>query len=124
MQALTTVMWVGLLTLILNYICAVFLTQTIGHSADMWGEKAPDVRLWFGTIGSSMRTLFIIITLAQWDEIALVLSEQVNGFAVFSIAVTYITITAFTMVSLITGIICEELVGAQKDDESRKLAII
>lgn len=124
MQALTTVCWVGLLTVILNYICAVFLTQTIGHEAAMWGDKSPYIQEWFGSIGASMRTLFIIITLAEWDEIALVVSEQVNGLFVFILAILYITVTAFTMVSLITGIICEELVGAQKDDESHKMEMI
>lgn len=121
-KALHTVMWVGLLTVILNYICAVFLTQTIGHNASMWGsEHSADIHLWFGTIGNSMRTLFIIITLAEWDHIALVVSKHVNGFVVFVLAIAYITLTAFTMVSLITGIISEELVGAQREDEFHKL---
>merc|ERR1719484_72749 len=65
-KALHTVMWVGLLTVILNYICAVFLTQTLGHDADAWGDQAYKIERWFGTIGHSMRTLFIIITLAEW----------------------------------------------------------
>jgi hypothetical protein len=121
-KALHTVMWVGLLTIILNYICAVFLTQTIGHNAKMWGsEHEDDIKQWFGTIGNSMRTLFIIITLAEWDQIALIVSKHVNGFLVFVLAIAYITLTAFTMVSLITGIISEELVGAQREDEVHKL---
>lgn len=123
-KALHTVMWVGLLTIILNYICAVFLTQTIGHNAAMWDEHEADIVMWFGTIGNSMRTLFIIITLAEWDQIALVVSKHVNGFVVFVLAIAYITLTAFTMVSLITGIISEELVGAQRDDEVHKLESI
>jgi hypothetical protein len=122
LKALHTVMWVGLLTIILNYICAVFLTQTIGHNADMWGdEHREDIEQWFGSIGNSMRTLFIIITLAEWDQIALIVSKHVNGFLVFTLAIAYITLTAFTMVSLITGIISEELVGAQREDEVHKL---
>eukprot|EP00931_Biecheleriopsis_adriatica_P089259 TRINITY_DN63415_c0_g1_i1.p1 TRINITY_DN63415_c0_g1~~TRINITY_DN63415_c0_g1_i1.p1 ORF type:complete len:601 (-),score=129.60 TRINITY_DN63415_c0_g1_i1:28-1830(-) len=124
MKALHTVMWVGLLTLILNYVCAVFLTQTVGHNAAMWGEKEDLILQWFGTIGNSLRTLFIVITLAQWDEIALTLSEKINGLVVFSLAMAYITVTAFTMVSLITGIISEELVGAQKEDEITKMEMI
>jgi len=124
-KALSTVCWVGLLTLIFNYVCAVFLTQTIGHNSDMWdAENAPKVAEWFGTVGHSMRTLFIILTLAQWDEIALTISDELNGMLVFSCAIGYITITAFTMVSLITGIISEELVGSQKDDEEFKLSQI
>lgn len=123
-KALNTVMWVGLLTVILNYICAVFLTQTIGHNAEMWGPDAHSITEWFGSIGNSMRTLFIILTLAEWDLIALTVSEKVNGLVVFLLAIAYITLTAFTMVSLITGIISEELCGAQKDDEDHKLAMV
>merc|ERR1719331_184053 len=120
-KALHTVMWVGLLTVILNYIVAVFLTQTVGHNASMWGDESDMIYMWFGNIGHSMRTLFIIITLAEWDQIALVVSKHVNGFLVFVLAIAYITLTAFTMVSLITGIISEELVGAQREDEVHKL---
>merc|ERR1719313_2949870 len=110
--------------MILNYICAVFLTQTIGHNATMWGDGEEEIRTWFGCIGNSMRTLFIIITLAEWDTIALVVSQEVNAVVVFALAIGYITITAFTMVSLITGIISEELVAAQRDDELHKLDMI
>jgi hypothetical protein len=120
-KALNTVMWVGLLTLIINYVFAVFITQTIGKNASLWEDDTLLIEQWFGTIGNSMRTLFIIITLAQWDQIALVVSHKVNGLAVFCVAIGYITLTAFTMVSLITGIISEELVGAQKDDDEHKL---
>jgi len=62
--------------------------------------------------------------LAQWDEISLVVSEQIHGLVVFSFAMAYITITAFTMVSLITGIISEELVGSQREDEDTKMAVV
>eukprot|EP00930_Biecheleria_cincta_P032477 TRINITY_DN2253_c0_g1_i1.p1 TRINITY_DN2253_c0_g1~~TRINITY_DN2253_c0_g1_i1.p1 ORF type:complete len:696 (-),score=127.92 TRINITY_DN2253_c0_g1_i1:24-2111(-) len=124
MKALSTVMWVGLLTIILNYVCAVFLTQTIGQNAAMWEDKEHKIQLWFGTIGRSIRTLFIVITLAEWDEIALTVADQVNGMIVFTLAMAYITITAFTMVSLITGIISEELVRAQNDERERKAMLI
>jgi hypothetical protein len=123
-KALHTVMWVGLLTIILNYIVAVFLTQTVGHNASMWGDEEEQILIWFGSIGHSMRTLFIIITLAEWDYIALVVSKRVNGFLVFLVAIAYITLTAFTMVSLITGIISEELCGAQREDEVHKMEMV
>merc|ERR1712230_339249 len=64
-----------------------------------------------------MRTFFIVITLAEWDVIALALSNQYNSFLVFAFFATYITVTAFTMVSLITGIISEALISAQLKDE-------
>jgi len=120
-RALQDVAWVGLLTFILNYICAVFLTQTIGHSSHKWGDDAHLVHSWFGCVGYSMRTLFILITLSDWDDIPLTLSKQINGFIVFSAAIAYICATSYAMVSLITGMISESLISAQREDEFHRL---
>lgn len=118
LNAFSAVMWVSILTLILDYVCAVFLTQTVGHHAHIWGPNEEKVLVWFGSIGHSMRTLFIVMTLAEWDEIALTLQEQINGLIVFFFAGLYVMIAAITMVSLIIGIISEAIVAAQ--EEARK----
>jgi hypothetical protein len=122
-KALNSVLWVVLLTIILNYICAVFLTETIGHMASEFEdtEVQKSVELWFGSVGYSMRTLFIIMTLAEWDDIAMTLSDHINPIAVFTFAMTYILLTAFTMVSLITGSMTESLITAQREDEMSRM---
>jgi len=121
LKAFSAVMWVSVLTLILDYVCAVFLTQTVGHKAEMWGDKQAQIEIWFGSIGHSMRTLFIIMTLAEWDEIALTLEQQIHGLIVFGGMIFYIMVAAFTMVSLITGIISESLIRAQEEDEQHRM---
>merc|ERR1712232_606506 len=74
-KALSVVMWVGLLVVILDYIVAIVATQAVGHKADMWGEDAETVRQWFGTISQSMTSLFTVMTLAEWDDMAHILSH-------------------------------------------------
>lgn len=121
LKAFSAVMWVSVLTLILDYVCAVFLTQTVGHKAEAWGDDQAKIEVWFGSIGHSMRTLFIIMTLAEWDEIALELQKEIHGLIVFAGMIFYIMVAAFTMVSLITGIISEALIRAQEEDEQHRM---
>lgn len=105
-------------------MCALFLTKIVGHSSSDWGRHAADIHTWFGTISNSMRTLFVVITLNEWDTIAFTLSERYNAAIVFFCMFTYITCTAWTMMSLITGIISESLLQTQMLDDSKKLAEI
>jgi len=120
-KAFTPVFWVSLLVVLFDYVCAVFLTQMVGHNAAMWGDKEDQIYNWFGTVGNSMRTLMIIMTLAEWDGIVLVVSEHVNGLIVFLFAIVYIFITAYTMLAIITGSISESLITAQRRDEVHML---
>lgn len=118
--AFMSVMSIGTLLLVLNYIVAVLLTQTVGHHAKLWGEHEALITEWFGTIGASMRTLFIIMTLVDWDTIALRIAEVYHPIVVFPCFILYILISSYTMVSLITAIISESLIAAQHDDAQIK----
>jgi hypothetical protein len=119
-KAFESVMWISLLTLILDYVLAVFCTQMVGQKAHHFGENADKISMWFGGIGQSMRTLFIIMTLAQFDEIAVVLEQKYGLFLVWLVLGAYIIIAGYTMVALITGIICESLMSAQEEDKTHK----
>lgn len=121
MRAFNIVMWVAVLTLIIDYVCAIFLTRVVGHNHAKWGDRSGDVEEWFGTIPKSMRTLFIVMTLAQWDEIALVISQQLPAGPVFGFFVFYILVAAYTMVSLITGVLDESLKQARSENQETKL---
>lgn len=122
-RAFQRVMWIGSLICILDYICAVFLTKTVGHAAHEYGDLQPEVEMWFGTIGKSMRTLFIVMTLAEWDDIAMKLSDAQPQYEmlIFMFFIAYIMVAAYTMVSLVTGVICEALLDAQHQDHANKM---
>jgi len=120
-EALSVVLWLSLLILILDYICAIFLTQMIGTRAYMWGDNEPKITQWFGTIADSMQTLFVVQTLSDWNKIAAVVMEVAPREPVMLFCVAYILLASYTMVSLITGVICESLMMAQQDDNERKV---
>jgi len=65
--------------------------------------------------------LFIVLTLNEWDEVAIVLGKQFPNAVVFPAAMLYILITAFTMVSLITGLITEKLIVVEKGEVELRL---
>lgn len=120
-KAFHSVLWVGTLLLILDYVCAIFLTQMVGQKAFLWGPDEAQVVTWFGSVGQSMRTLCFIMTLSEWDTVVLTLSRRLNGVVVLVAATGYIIVTAYTMLSLITGVICEALVTARRQDEEQRL---
>jgi len=119
-KAFSVVMWVGMLTLVFDYMVAIFATQVVGKSAHRWGEHEELVLSWFGSIDKSMQTLFIIMTLAEWDTIAMKLTEVFPGTVVFPCFIVYILIASYTMLSLITGSISECLISEQAKDETLK----
>eukprot|EP00746_Dinoflagellata_sp_MGD_P136987 gnl/MRDRNA2_/MRDRNA2_70817_c0_seq1.p1 gnl/MRDRNA2_/MRDRNA2_70817_c0~~gnl/MRDRNA2_/MRDRNA2_70817_c0_seq1.p1 ORF type:complete len:492 (-),score=75.77 gnl/MRDRNA2_/MRDRNA2_70817_c0_seq1:110-1585(-) len=122
-NAVSSVCWIGLLVLIVDYICAVFLTRTIGHNADAWNDdQAILIKYWFGSIGKSMYTLFLIMTLAGWDQICSIIMEEYPFSVIFFML--YILVASYTMVSLITGVISESLISAEKEDEINKIKAI
>jgi hypothetical protein len=117
-MALGTVMWVALMAFATNYMFAMLLTEQV--KMHDWGEDSADIHLWFGTLGRSMRTLFMVLTLAKWDEIALVMEKHVPSCVVYGGALVYIVTTSFCMVSLITSILSEKLLTAQEEDKVNK----
>lgn len=123
---------ISLLILILDYVCAIVLTQAVGTWAAQAEEdpslpadrqaKLRVMSAMFGTIPDSMQTLFLVMTLSNWDIVAQAIEEEVNPSArafVYLALVVYIMITTYTGTSLITGIISDSLVTAQVEYKER-----
>mmetsp|Transcript_43332 Transcript_43332/g.92768 ORF Transcript_43332/g.92768 Transcript_43332/m.92768 type:complete len:493 (+) Transcript_43332:344-1822(+) len=121
-KAFQIVLLMGLLVFILNYVCAIMLTQGIGQSTDSWEdpEEKEQIEAWFGSIPNSMQTLFMVMTLSGWDEIAQTLMKVMPASVIFTGLVLYIMITSYTMTSLVTGIISESLITSQQEYRLRK----
>lgn len=120
MKAFAVLLWVGAIIFILNFVCAILLTAFVGHNAHAWGEHATEINSWFGSIGRSMQTLFTVMTLAGWDQIALTLGEVIPGFAVSVFFVLYIMLCFFTLVSLVTGIVSDSFVSAKLEEKEQE----
>lgn len=123
-KAFQIVLLIGILVAILDYACAIILTQGIGHNAVSWGDDEALLKEWFGTIPNSMQTLFLLMTLTGWGEIATKLTDVIPGMVVYPIIALYIMITSYTMISLITGIISESLITSQQEYRRKRLIIM
>jgi voltage-gated sodium channel len=84
---------IAVILMLLYYVFAVIATN-------LYGERFPD---WFAGLGNSMYTLFQIMTLEGWAEIAREVGEVYPYSWVFF--VVYILVTTFTMLNLFIAII-------------------
>jgi len=119
-KAFQIVLLMGVLVLILNYVCAIMLTQAIGKNSTWWDDDEEMIQLWFGSIAKSMQTLFLVMTLTNWDTVSITLGKVMPSTVVYAALVLYIMVTSYTMMSLIVGIISESLITAQQEYRQRK----
>lgn len=104
---------IGVLLFLVSYIFAVMFTQLFkdlyedGHTEDDY----------FGRIDSTFFTLFQIMTLDNWAEIA----RQVMG--VYSWAwlpfIIFVIITGFVVVNLMIAVICDSIAALHDDDRAK-----
>eukprot|EP00747_Dinoflagellata_sp_TGD_P098799 gnl/TRDRNA2_/TRDRNA2_167555_c1_seq1.p1 gnl/TRDRNA2_/TRDRNA2_167555_c1~~gnl/TRDRNA2_/TRDRNA2_167555_c1_seq1.p1 ORF type:complete len:300 (+),score=35.12 gnl/TRDRNA2_/TRDRNA2_167555_c1_seq1:101-901(+) len=120
-KAVSVVLWVGVLTVLIDYVLAIVVTQVIGHHAHWWGEDEHLVRDWFGTIPHSMETLFQFMTLSLWNEVAEMLSLVLPEIVVWPCFIAYLLTISYSMTSLITGVISDALISSRADEESLKM---
>lgn len=87
--------------LVIFYVSAVMTTQIFGVITDARMQE------YYGTIGDSMFTLFQIMTLENWDEIAHVTMEFFpSSWAFF---VIFIVVASFAVLNLFIGIIVDAM---------------
>jgi len=92
---------VMMILLIILYVAAVMTTQVFGTNPD------PELQKYFGDIGNSMFTLFQIMTLEGWNDIAAAVLPQYPMAWVFF--VVFITVASFAVLNLFIGIIVDAM---------------
>lgn len=93
--------------LLLYYVGAII-------ASNFFAKTAPE---YFGTIGATFFTLFKMMTLEGWPDIAAkVLPDHPNAWVFF---VTFIVFTTFTTLNLLFGIIVDAM-EKSKEDEARE----
>ncbi|BAU56944.1 voltage-gated sodium channel subunit [Halorhodospira halochloris] len=109
LRALPGIGWIGVLLLLVYYVFAVMGTE-------LYGESFPE---FFGTVGLSMYTLFQVMTLESWSEaIARPVMEQYAGAWFYF--VTFILVSAFTVLNLFIGIIVNSMQSLHWEEEEEK----
>jgi voltage-gated sodium channel len=88
--------------MIIFYVAAVLATKIFGADAD------PAMEAMFGTIGSSMYTLFTVMTLEGWSENIAEPTMEIFPWA-WAFFVPFIIITSFAVLNLFIGIIVDAM---------------
>ena len=101
---------VGIL-LLLFYVFAVAATK-------LFGQQFPE---WFGTLGSSMYTLFQIMTLESWSMGIVRPVMEVHPFA-WLFFVPFILATTFTVLNLFIAIIVSAMENERRAEEEKTVA--
>lgn len=102
--------------LVIVYVAAVLTTQIFGVSPD------PEMKKLFGDLSNSMYTMFQLITMENWPEVA---ENTMNLYPwAWTFFIPFIIITSFTVLNLFIGIIVDALSIVQEkdvEDENTKL---
>jgi hypothetical protein len=120
-KAFRTLFWIVFLIVLAIYVCSIFFTRMIGHNreeymlkgdpekygeCDVLGSDYDPYDHW-GTVLHSMYTLFQIVTLEGWSEIAEPIIMVTNGFR--WVFVVFILFTHFTILNLFVAVIVEHV---------------
>lgn len=105
-----SVFWVAIMFLILVFTTAIFVTNMVGHEADLFDDPEM-IRHRFGTILDSMVTLFIYLTCDDWSTSA----RMVNKVHIWMewVWILYIVMGAFLILSLLTGLMADKMKEAR-----------
>ncbi|MDT0327881.1 ion transporter [Nocardiopsis lambiniae] len=88
----------GMGTVIGLLLVAVYASAIIAQQ--LFGEDVPE---FFGDLGASLYTMFLLLTTENWPDVSeAVLEDHPMGWVFF---VTYIVLTAFIMLNLVIGVI-------------------
>jgi len=121
--AMKIVFWVMILVLLVNLALAILLTTFIGQRSWLWtdhDQQKAVVQL-FGSVGRSLTTLFGIMTLTGWQEIADLISVVVPATITVPCLVLYIILFPFTLIALASASLSDHYMTLQRKDEHRRV---
>lgn len=99
--------------LVIYYVAAVLATHTFGHSNDETLESL------FGDVGSSMFTLFQLMTLEGWRTDVANPTMAIYPWS-WIFFVVFITVTSFAVLNLFIGVIVDAMNIIHEEEEDAK----
>lgn len=98
----SSVCWVFCLLFILSYMGALFCTSLLG------GQDDPELQGYFGSVPFGVFSHFKVITLEQYPDIAAAIMRENTGLWAFYFVII-ITIASFALISLLTGVLADNV---------------
>lgn len=120
-MSLQSMAWLTVLIVLGIFLCAIFLTQLVGHDKGYedlaWGRGSRQEL--FGTVGKSMYTLFELLTLENWNDIGRPLVMKNGLFMVFFIV--FFMLFSFGLMNMIVGLVVEKTIHQSQNSEANKM---
>jgi len=114
-DALSSMFWMMVLCGLLVYVCAIVLTRLVGR-ADESDPLAPFKKQYFGSMSATMLTLFQLMAYPDMEKFKVIYNSSPVLQCFFVLLITF---GAFTIVSILTGVVSESMVerGKARQDE-------
>mmetsp|Transcript_65150 Transcript_65150/g.201664 ORF Transcript_65150/g.201664 Transcript_65150/m.201664 type:complete len:432 (-) Transcript_65150:78-1373(-) len=119
-ESLNSVGWVAFMFLLVMFVYAIVITSLAGKNYADFDD--PDerkiVKEKFGTILSSMETLFLFLTCDDWSTSARIVNKKYPLMEF--VWISYIVIGAFTLLSLLTGLMADKMNQVRTEEEEKE----
>jgi voltage-gated sodium channel len=103
-HGLQSLVWLAVLIFFFIYTIGLVLTRLIGKQ---YGDEDPEVEFYWGTVPSSLLSLFIVMTGEDWPNIAA--TAERHQFWTRFLFVFFIGVTNLALLNLITGVIIDKV---------------
>eukprot|EP00746_Dinoflagellata_sp_MGD_P011033 gnl/MRDRNA2_/MRDRNA2_123006_c0_seq1.p1 gnl/MRDRNA2_/MRDRNA2_123006_c0~~gnl/MRDRNA2_/MRDRNA2_123006_c0_seq1.p1 ORF type:complete len:415 (-),score=91.73 gnl/MRDRNA2_/MRDRNA2_123006_c0_seq1:381-1625(-) len=116
-SAFKTLAWTFVLLVLVLYVFGIIFVWILGKDSS---DK--DIKEWFGSLPGAMFTLFQIMTLEAWAEIARSVWETEQWYMTFTILI-FIGICSFAIMNTVMAVIVEHTLGEameQRDELIKK----
>lgn len=107
--SMRAVFWVFCFLVVIMYIGALVCAMELGQIDD------PDLRDFFGSVGKSFYTHFMVVTLEGYPAVASAAGQQSAFWYVY--IVCFILFTSMVLMNLVTGVVCDSVVNHARDEE-------
>jgi voltage-gated sodium channel len=121
MNAVKVLRWILILFIVIIVLSAVITTNMARDYVDN-EDVREEVQIYWGAIWKSCYSLFQVVTLDDWATCTRCLTESSTSIYLFFVC--FIILTSFTVMSLLTGVISDNVIetAGEEEDESKKKA--
>jgi len=115
--ALKALGWAFLLILIVLYVSAVICTEFIRDQFPVGARQPADLHQWFGSVGSSVLTLFQLMTLEGWPEIVRAVAIDSHKPWLLLFLMPFLCCTNFALLNVVTAVMVEKVFEFAEDEK-------
>lgn len=117
LESFDIAVWVAGLMIVIIFILAIFCTNVIGQESYLWNkEDKAKIEMYWGTVPSSMQTLYQYLTLDDWGNVSRLVAKQMPHMML--VFVMYVIVAAFVVLSLLTGVMAEHINAVRQAQEA------